>query len=143
MAYSGHEFLPRVLNILSEYLDYSWLAGVYHTGGHLQIWKHRVWAQWKPVLVFSKGKEREHDWYLDMYHGEKGDKAAHDWAQGEGEAAYYIERLTDEGDFIIDPMCGSGTIPRAAYKLGRRALGIDIDETNIEIAKGNLVCLSR
>ena len=140
VAYSGQEFLPRVFDILREHLTYSWFAGVYHTGGHIQIWKHKVWNQWKPVLIFTKGEEREHDWYLDMYHGVKGDKAAHDWAQGEAEAAYYIERLTDEGDFVIDPMCGSGTIPRAAFKLGRRALGIDLVETNIEIAKAEVLC---
>ena len=138
LAYSGQEFLPRVLNDLSKHLNYSWLAGIYHTGGHIQIWKHKVWNQWKPILVFSKGKEGERDWYLDMYHGEKGDKDAHEWAQGEGEAAYYIERLTSEGDYIIDPMCGSGTIPRAAYRLKRRALGVDIDPENIAIAKEGL-----
>ncbi len=138
IAYSGNEFLPQVLDILRKHLTYSWLAGIYHTGGHIQIWKHKVWNQWKPIVVFTKGKEGEHDWYLDMFYGKKGDKVAHDWAQGEREAAYYIEKLTNEGDYVIDPMCGSGTIPRAAFQLKRKALGIDINAENIEIAKGGL-----
>ena len=35
--------------------------------------------------------------------------------------------LTKPGDLVLDPMTGSGVVPRAAIALGRRAVGIDID----------------
>lgn len=36
-----------------------------------------------------------------------------------------VEASSDEGDFVVDPFCGSGTTLHAARDLGRRYLGID------------------
>jgi hypothetical protein len=38
-----------------------------------------------------------------------------------------ITALTKPGDIVLDPMAGSGVVPRAAIDLGRRAMGTDID----------------
>jgi hypothetical protein len=37
-----------------------------------------------------------------------------------------IEELTDEGDVVLDPFCGRGTVPFAAAALGRSFFGIEI-----------------
>ncbi len=134
LSYSGQIFLPDVLNRLSEHLAYCWLLGIAHTGGHIQIWKHTLWKDWKPIVMFSKGTPTQHDWFMDLYRGDKGDKDAHEWAQGEGEAAYYIEKLTKPGQLVVDPMCGSGTILRAAHKLKRNCIGMEIDESRHAVA---------
>lgn len=36
-----------------------------------------------------------------------------------------IERFTECGDTVLDPFCGTGTVPRIAHKLKREAIGID------------------
>jgi hypothetical protein len=138
LAYSGQAFLPRVLNSLSEHLDYCWLLGQFHKGQHIQIWKYQLWNQWKPLVLFSKGKPAAHEWFIDAYDGVKGDKEAHEWAQGEDEAQYFIQKLTRPGELVVDPMCGSGSIVRMAHRFNRRSVGIEIDQDRYNVALGTM-----
>lgn len=49
-----------------------------------------------------------------------------------------IKHSTDEGDFIVDPFCGSGSLVRAARNTGRSAVGIEYDPARAEQAKKKL-----
>ncbi len=42
------------------------------------------------------------------------------------------------GDLVLDPFCGSGTTLVAAVEQGRRALGIDISDEALALARGRL-----
>lgn len=46
-----------------------------------------------------------------------------------------IEISTDEGDYVLDPMCGSGTTAEAAYKLNRKSIINDINNDVVDIVK--------
>ena len=49
-----------------------------------------------------------------------------------------IELVTDEGDTVVDPFCGSGTTLVAAKLLNRKSAGIDISEDAIELTRRRL-----
>ncbi|MEQ3100327.1 site-specific DNA-methyltransferase [Bacteroides fragilis] len=50
----------------------------------------------------------------------------------------HILSWTNEGDIVLDPMCGSGTSIVAAYDLKRKYIGIDISEEYCQIARDRL-----
>lgn len=55
---------------------------------------------------------------------------------------HLLERLlllsSDEGDIVLDPFIGTGTAAIAAKKLGRKFIGIDIDQKYVEITNKKL-----
>ncbi len=53
----------------------------------------------------------------------------------------HIYSWSNEGDLILDPMCGSGTTCKVARQLGRRFIGIDICKEYCEIARRRITTL--
>lgn len=66
--------------------------------------------------------------------------------QNKGHSAAYPERLptwfiklfTEEGDMVLDPFAGSGTTLRAAKKINRHSIGIDINDEYVNLMYDNL-----
>lgn len=50
----------------------------------------------------------------------------------------HIHSWTNEGDLVLDPLCGSGTTCREAYLAGRNYIGIDISREYCDIAEERL-----
>lgn len=50
----------------------------------------------------------------------------------------HILSWTNEGDIVLDPMCGSGTTTKVAAQLGRQFIGFDISHEYVELARSRL-----
>lgn len=48
--------------------------------------------------------------------------------------AWFIKLFTKPGELVLDPFAGSGTTAIAAVQLGRSYVGIDVNETYVELA---------
>ena len=105
------------------------------------------------VGVFYKGEwGRKSDTPADLDHDEWLEWTNGLWTfRGEGRAweghpaafpeelpRRLIKLLSYPGDTVLDPFCGSGTTPLVANRLGRRAIGFDLDAGYIESARRRL-----
>ncbi|UCE14203.1 MAG: DNA adenine methylase [Candidatus Heimdallarchaeota archaeon] len=50
----------------------------------------------------------------------------------------YIQTYSNEGDVVFDPFCGSGVMVAEALRLGRKAVGVDINPVAIFITKNTV-----
>lgn len=77
------------------------------------------------------------------FHGTDGKYASHGWHPFPAKfppqlPQFFIERLSDAEDVVLDPMLGSGTTLVEAMRLGRRVIGCDIDPLARMIAAAKL-----
>jgi site-specific DNA-methyltransferase (adenine-specific) len=54
-------------------------------------------------------------------------------------AEFFIRSFCPPAGIVLDPFCGSGTVPAVAKKWGRCFVGIDIRESQIELTKRRLL----
>ena len=78
--------------------------------------------------------------FSDVIHSTRPDKTMHDWAQSPTEAEYLISKLTiNENALVVDPFLGSGTFLIPAIKLGRYAIGVEIDKEVFDRARSYII----
>ena len=58
-------------------------------------------------------------------------------------AADHILSWTNEGDTVLDPFFGSGTVGVAAKKIGRKFIGIEISSKYVDIARRRIAAQKR
>jgi len=113
------------------------LASIKPAGEGRSSWGFCTWT-----MLFAYGKDpylsrgrgcRPDSWTIKRrsYKAERG----HPCPKNEDEWSRVVARVSpDSTDVILDPFMGSGTTLRAAKDLGRKAIGIEIEEKYCEIA---------
>jgi site-specific DNA-methyltransferase (adenine-specific) len=140
LAYSGNYWKAAVMNHLNAHLDYFYDFVVLHAGPGSMLWNRQVVARAKSILAYQpKGQHNKPRVpALGAYNGVKWSKQYHKWGQDEGEARYYIDCFSSEGDLVMDPFIGGGTTAVVCKMLGRKFLGYEIEPESAEIARDRL-----
>lgn len=81
----------------------------------------------------------------------EGDKSRSAWSAVHFHPARFIsqvpslliQRLTREGDTVLDPFCGSGTTLVEAKRLNRNSIGIDINPVSVLVSRAKTLPISR
>ena len=140
IAYSGNLYAPEVLDGLRQHLRFYLQGAVVLPGADAKLNSIMAWAGSKPLWFFvrrdftgSRGR-----WFNNTAISEKAEKDLHPWQQGIGPARYYIERLTEPGDLVVDPFLGGGTTGVAALELGRNFVGIELDPAAMATATARI-----
>ena len=98
---------------------------------------------WEAIVYAVKGKGRALNGdrpssLIRAQRGGSGSTWVHPTQKPESLMRFLIEKSSLRGEVVLDPFMGSGTTMRAAKDLGRKAIGIEIEERYCEIAAKRL-----
>ena len=106
-------------------------SGVHNTG---QVFGKTESSDYFKEKAEEQGKKLE-DWWDDIYSTDRYRSELLDFSGQKPEKLLQriIEMTTDEGDIVLDYHLGSGTTAAVAHKLGRKYIGIEQMEGQIDI----------
>jgi len=87
-----------------------------------------------PDFVVGHFKKRDNVWDINV----GGENNNHPAVFPESLAKDHIISWSNEGDLVLDPMCGSGTTCKMAKILGRDYIGIDLSSEYCAIARNRV-----
>ena len=92
------------------------------------------WAVWEPILVYGKPVKRVGNDAVTVPLKAQADADYHTCPKPLKLMNWIVEKFTNPGDKILDPVCGSGTTLKAAKQLSREYLGIEIDPKIVKLS---------
>jgi DNA modification methylase len=140
-------------------------AGYADDGSYSRYFDLDAWAKTYPFLIVPKASKREKNEGLEAFEarqvtgggggigdylddvnsasGKYGSEKAparnyHPTVKPLKLMSYLIVLGSREGDVVLDPFCGSGTTPLAAYNLNRHYIGIERELEYVNIARARL-----
>lgn len=136
LTYIGHYAAPDIFYYFNQFPEWRfwWLIAIDHTGGRRILEGKDVRVHWKPILWYVRGGRYNNEYIDDLIVSKPSPKHLHDWEQSTVEAEYYIQYLSEPGDWVLDPMMGSGTTGIAALNKGRKFIGIEQDKSRYKVA---------
>lgn len=139
------------LKQIKQYLDYfvgekklNWNLIVWHKTNAMPLCGSKYMNDCEYCLFFRRGVrlnteyETAHTVYnLPINQADKDD-FGHPTIKPEPIIANMLSNSVPEGGIVLDPFCGSGTVPAAAKKLGMRYIGFEINPKWHKVAQDRL-----
>jgi site-specific DNA-methyltransferase (adenine-specific) len=146
VVYCGHLHLDTEIELLAKGgLTYVWHGVNLLPGRHTQIHSLMINGRHRSALLFSAGLYQPRRWVHDAYFAEgRGgpeERPDHKWQQAVEPVRHWIRQVSEPGEVVFDPTCGSGTTDVAALIEGRRFLGGDLDPAYVETTRRRLETL--
>lgn len=115
-----------------------------------KFWKGLVWdkqtmgmgyhyrARFEHILFFEKGKRKLADLGIPDIISCKRVRDGYPTEKPSAVSDVLIRQSTSEGEIVLDPFFGSGSVGAAALACGRRFWGCDLSESAMQYAEGRL-----
>lgn len=87
-----------------------------------------------PVLLYGNGNRGHGCFPTAIYSTASRDQNGHPTAKPMPWIRWLVGLVSEPGETLLDPFAGSGTTLRAAKDLGRKAIGVEIEESYCEEA---------
>jgi len=134
------EFLPSAFE--HNPFQYHWQVVIYKTG--CQSRSNIGLSKWMNILVFKKGRpklyKRSADLFVSKGHVIEPDEGFidHPTLKNKRIIIRLLHMFSKRGDLVLDPFCGSGSVPLACKIIRRNFLGFEIDGKYVQMAKRRL-----
>ena len=133
----GVSNLTRLPEVISE-LRYVWTLSVWISNGMTR--SPFGYGNWIPGLVYARDGVKLYQQKSDFAKvSVSGRKPDHPSPKPISAMLHFVSRMPD--GVICDPYAGSGSTLLAAKMLGRKSIGIEIDERSCEVAAKRLLDL--
>lgn len=133
-------FTPGIANVC-YYPQPDWII-CWHKPASVSFNRMGGFNAWEPILVYgstAKGKRLGQDYLLvNTMNFSKGAEIGHPCPKPLELMSILVDKFSNEGESVLDPMCGSGTTGVACRNLGREFTGIDLIEKYCEISRGRM-----
>ena len=142
-VYCGHMHLDEELALLQVGgLNYVWHGVNVLPGRHTKVRARMVNGRHRSVVLMSSGRYEPRKWLHDTFmaegRGGPETRPLHPWQQALAPVRHWVLMVSEPGEVVFDPFCGSGTTGVAALAAGRRFLGGDIEAGNVETTRTRL-----
>lgn len=119
-----------IKHIEEPYDIISWVKPNACTNGHAT----RFMA-WEPIFIYNKPKKRpNHDYHIIKITNQGDGAGKHPCPKSMKLWKRLIKGFSEPGDVLLDPFLGSGTSTRACKDLGRKCIGMEINEEYCELS---------
>jgi len=136
-------FTPKRIYDLQHYLQrftYRWMMPyIFSAFGSLSRNPLGVQSSYSIIMIFSKGEPKIVAKRKDVIYSDELPIVEGNIREPQFKPTYAVSVLismfTKEGDLVLDPFAGYGSIPLVCELFNRRWIGIEIDPIKYEIAK--------